>query len=96
MAESKTSSEILKKYREERELTLQEFADELSDGLNSRVFFQSVQQWESGKHEPRKYLMVKLALQVDGWRREMALDVLAVLDPQVHDDITSMLMGAAA
>ena len=87
---------IFKKYREKEMLTMQELADALASGSGEIVSVPSVQQWESGKHIPQKYIWVKLALNTTDWRRDMALDVLAVLDPSFHSQICDMLQGAAA
>ena len=87
---------IIKKYREEKLLTMQELADALASGSGEIVSVPSVQQWESGKHIPQKYIWVKLALNTTDWRRDMALDVLAVLDPEFHSQICNMLMGVSA
>jgi transcriptional regulator with XRE-family HTH domain len=75
-----TPSEITQKYRKQQGLTLQEFAIALSDN-GEHVSKQKVQYWESGKFNPNRWFLHRVAgyYPQDDWRHNWAMDILAEL-----------------
>lgn len=84
---------IIKKYREEKLLTMQDLADALTAGSGERISIQSIQQWESGAHRPLKFVWIKIALKTDDWRRDMAMEVLTAMDPKFMNEMYGLLQG---
>jgi hypothetical protein len=73
---------IVARYRGEK--TLREFADDLSGKLIEKISYQSIKNWEDGETIPLYYPMLAIALQNDDWRRDFALEILAVLKPDYY------------
>jgi transcriptional regulator with XRE-family HTH domain len=76
-------STIIKKYREEQELTQQGFADALIVAPGGSLTKQQVSYWETGQQKPGYYFLLVITLLYDDWRRDMALECLAVLKPDL-------------
>ncbi len=72
-------SQIVKQYRGEK--SLREFAADISSGMSDTVAYTSVKNWEDSVFLPAHYLILAIALSNDDWRREFALKILAILDP---------------
>ena len=77
-----TISEIVSKYRGEK--SLREFAADLSSKMDKPITYQTIKNWEDGTHLPEYYFILAIALQNDDWRRQFALDILAVLNPEFY------------
>jgi hypothetical protein len=78
-----TTSEIVSKYRGDR--SLREFAGELSSKMPVPISYETIRNWESGT-KPAYYLILAIAMHNDDWRRQMALDILAVMNPEYKPD----------
>jgi len=74
-----TIPEIVSKYRGEK--SLREFASDLSSKMAQPITHQTIKNWEDGLHRPDYYFILAIALQNEDWRREFALKILAILDP---------------
>ncbi len=81
-------SEIVKKYRGEK--SLREFAADISKGLPGPITYQTIKYWEDDIYKPSKYLMLAIALHNKDWRRQMALEILAVMDPDYQPDLEDL------
>lgn len=82
-------SQLTKKYRTQAGLTLEGFGEKLSDQLSEYTFTrQAVHNWESGNQRPEKYFLLLVMLRYGDWRRDWALDCLAVLQPDVFAPAT--------
>ena len=78
-------SELTRKYRSERELTLAQFAQALMEKIPAdNVSKQSVHHWESGKHRPAGDFLLLVAMRYGDWRRDWALNCLAVMRPDLY------------
>jgi hypothetical protein len=73
---------IVSRYRGEK--SLKEFAANLSGNMPKLVSYQSIKNWEDGIYKPAFYLILAIALHNDDWRRQFALDILAVLKPEYY------------
>lgn len=73
---------IVARYRGEK--TLREFADDLSSKLIEKISYQSIKNWEDGETVPLYYPILAVALKYDDWRRQFALEILAVLKPKLY------------
>jgi hypothetical protein len=73
---------ITARYRGEK--SLREFADDISSKLPEPISYQSIKNWEDGAFIPEYHLILAIALHNDDWRRQFALDLLAVLKPQYY------------
>jgi transcriptional regulator with XRE-family HTH domain len=79
-----TIPEIIKKYREQQGLSQQAFADALVHIPGGDLTKQSVSYWENGTQNPGYYFLLVITLLYDDWRRDMALECLAVLKPELY------------
>ena len=77
-----TIPEIVSKYRGEK--SLRDFAADLSSKLNDPITHQTIKNWEDGIYKPSYYFILAIALHNDDWRRQFALDILAVLKPEYY------------
>lgn len=85
------TKKVVRLYRMDRELTLRKMADELSLGLSSSnggVSFQTISNWENGKHLPSKGILLSLVMRTGDWRRDFALDCLATMMPDLYPPAT--------
>ena len=73
---------IVARYRGEK--TLRAFAAELSTKMLEPVSHQSIKNWEGGTI-PSYYLILAIALHNDDWRRDFALEILAVLKAEQYE-----------
>jgi hypothetical protein len=71
---------IVKKYRSEKSLRI--FAGEISENLPEPISYQSIKNWEDGATRPAYHLMIAIALHYQDWRRDMALEILGVINPE--------------
>ncbi len=85
--EAEKISALVKELRKAKGLTLDEFGKDLD------ASGQSIWQWENKQHLPNKYDMVRLVLKRNGWVRQFALKVLAVLDPDVWGEFPVLAGG---
>src|SRR4030042_1716860 len=75
-------SSIVARYRGEK--SLREFAADLSSKMPELISQQTIKNWEDGGTKPSSNLMLAIALNNDDWRRQFALDILAVLNPEFY------------
>jgi len=73
---------IVARYRGEK--TLRAFAAELSTKMLEPISHQSIKNWEGGTI-PSYYLILAIALHNDDWRRDFALEILAVLKAEQYE-----------
>src|SRR4030042_5435282 len=73
---------IVTRYRDGK--TLREFAADLSSKMVEPISYQTIKNWEDGAYKPAFYLIMAIALQNDDWRRQFALEILAVLKPELY------------
>src|SRR4030042_2872160 len=73
---------IVARYRGEK--SLREFAGDLSSKMVEPISYQTIKNWEDGTYKPAYYLILAIALHNDDWRRQFALDILAVLKPELY------------
>ncbi len=73
---------IIKKYRGER--AFRTFAADISEKMVEPISYQTIKDWEDGVYLPRYYTILPIALHYDDWRRHMALEILAVLKPDLY------------
>lgn len=78
---NKSISEIIIEYRGDK--SLREFAFELSNKMPEPIPYQTIKNWEDGI-KPAFYTILAIALHNDDWRRQFALDILAVLKPEMY------------
>ena len=74
---------IFKSYRGEK--SLRKFAAELSEKLPEKISYQSIKNWEDGRHIPNYYEFGEVARIYDDWRRTLALEIRQALRPD-HSD----------
>lgn len=74
-------SEIVRKYRVRHDASLRAFADMLSGEGPQSVTHQTIHNWENGTTIPSYFYLLSLALFNNDWRREFALECLAVMKP---------------
>lgn len=74
-------TQIVRKYRVQHDASLRSFADMLSGNAPQSVTHQTVKNWEDGTHLPNYYYLLSLAIHNTDWRREFALECLAVMKP---------------
>jgi transcriptional regulator with XRE-family HTH domain len=77
-------TQIISKYRAERELSLRDFAAQLGKDLPETISHQTIKNWEDGVTKPSYYLIYAIAMNTFDWRRDMAFEILAVLRPDLH------------
>lgn len=83
---------IVSKYRGEK--TLRKFAAEVSEKLADPITYQTIKNWEDGAFIPSYYFILAVAMHNDDWRRDMALEILAVLKPEFYAPDTPKMGGA--
>ena len=64
--------------------SLREFAADLSCKMPESISYQTIKNWEDGATKPGYYEILAIALQNDDWRRQFALEILAVLKPELY------------
>ena len=80
---------IVTRYRGEK--SLRDFAADLSSKLPEPISYVSIKNWEDKVFIPAYYPMLAIALHNDDWRRQFALEILAVLKPELHNpDLTNI------
>ena len=77
-----TIPEIVSKYRGEK--SLREFVADLNSKISEPLSHQTIKDWEDGKYPPSSRTILPIAIQYSDWRRKFALDILAVLDPNLY------------
>lgn len=98
-------AQIVRDYRvlvgtSARQTSLRGFAEALSEALEAlgrHISYQSVKNWEDGRHLPDAFLMVRLAEagRYD-WRGDFARDVLAALFPEHYEPASEIGRRAVA
>lgn len=78
-----TIPEIITKYKGSN--TLRGFAELISEKMIEPISYQTIKDWEDGNYLPRYYTILPIALHYDDWRRQMALEILSVLKPELHN-----------
>jgi transcriptional regulator with XRE-family HTH domain len=83
---------IVKKYRQQRGLSLRRFAEALQGDstLDFAISHQSIANWEKGTNEPQFSFLVGMALTARDWRGDFAFDCLAALRPQFYEPMTKI------
>ncbi len=77
-----TVSTIVIRYRGEK--SLREFAADLSSTMVEPISYNTIRDWENRTFLPRYYTILPIALNYDDWRRKFALEILAVLKPELY------------
>lgn len=85
-------SQVVTKYRGEK--TLREFAAEVSEKLADPITYQTIKNWEDGAFIPSYYFILAVAMHNNDWRRDMALEILAVLKPELYTPDAPKVRGA--
>lgn len=79
-----TIAEITKKFREEQNLTQQDFADALCQAIPGyEKVKQEISAWENSKQSPDYLFAVLVSVKYSDWRRDWAMAVLAELKPHI-------------
>jgi len=73
---------IVARHRGEK--SLRDFAADLSVKMVEPISYQTIKNWEDGATRPAYYLVLAIALHNDDWRRTFALEILAVLKPELY------------
>jgi len=73
---------IVTRYRNQK--SLREFAADLSSKMPESISYQTIKNWEDGATKPGYYEILAIALQNEDWRRQFALEILAVLKPELY------------
>ncbi len=87
---------IVKKYRQQRGLSLRRFAEALqgdailSADLGMEISHQTIKNWEDGIHNPQFSFLMMLAMTARDWRMDFAFDCLAALRPQLYEPMTEI------
>ena len=76
----KSISLIVARYRDGK--SLREFAGELSEKTPVPISHTTIKNWEDQVFVPEYYPILAVAMHNDDWRRQFALDILAVLKPE--------------
>ncbi len=79
---SQSISMIVKRYRGEK--SLRGFASDLSSRMDKPITYQTIKNWENGNRIPDYYFILAIALQNDDWRRQFALEILAILKQELY------------
>ncbi len=79
---SQSISMIVKRYRGEK--SLRDFAGDLSSRMDKPITYQTIKNWEDGTRQPDYYFILAVSLQNDDWRRQFALEILAVIKPELY------------
>lgn len=92
-------AQIVNEYRRmlsdhPRPLSLRKFASDLSEVLQpqgGRISHQSVKNWQDRKYLPKPFYMLQIARHAPAdWRRDFALDILAIVLPQSYRPVTEI------
>ncbi len=78
----KSISLIVTRHRGEK--SLRDFAGDLSSKMIEPISYQTIKNWEDGTFIPAYNTVLVIALQNDDWRRQFALEILAVLKPELY------------
>lgn len=73
---------IVKRYRGEK--SLRDFAGDLSSKMPEPISYTSIKNWEDEIFLPAYYPILAIALNNEDWRRQFALEILAVLKPDYY------------
>ena len=73
---------IVTRHRGEK--SLRDFANDLSARMVEPISYQTIKNWEDGTFIPAYNTVLAIALQSDDWRRQFALEILAVLKPEFY------------
>jgi len=73
---------IVARHRGEK--SLRDFAADLSAKMDEPISHQTIKNWEDGTRKPKYNIVLAIALQNDDWRRRFALEILAVLKPELY------------
>lgn len=76
-----TIPEIVIECRGEK--SLREFAADLSNKMPEPISYGTIKNWEDGV-KPQFYTIQAIALHNNDWRRQFALEILAVLKPDLY------------
>lgn len=97
-----TISQIVRAYRAEQALTLREMANVLRDQLRETRFAnlsaQAIGLWEKGTN-PSPIFLLRVSRTYDDWRRDLATDCLAAMEPDLYEPtgaIGQEILGAMA
>jgi DNA-binding XRE family transcriptional regulator len=84
MSETVKVENVVKKYRQARTMTQEQFSDALSHSLvNTGLSRVAVTNWESGKSEPGTDFLLMVMMVYSDWRMEFAIDCLCAKLPEV-------------
>lgn len=83
-------SSLVRDYRSRQNASLRAFASALSENSLESISYQSVKNWEDGIHTPKPMYLLSLALRFSDWRRNFALDALAILKPELYQPDASI------
>ena len=64
--------------------SLREFAADLSNKMPEPISHAIIRDWENQTYLPRYYTILPIALNYEDWRRQFALEILAVLKPELY------------
>lgn len=81
-----TIPEIIKSYRDKAQLNQTQFASALTEEIPGELVKQQISFWENGVQKPNYYFLVILTLKYHDWRRDMALECLRVLRPDLYTE----------
>lgn len=81
-------AQIVRTYRADQGLTLEQMADELREQMAGTMFAnlsrQAIGLWERGTL-PNTIFLIRASRVYDDWRREFALDCLAAMEPDLFE-----------
>ena len=85
MDKKQAVAEVIKRYKDEHGLTWDGLAEAINWTINleSQVSRSQVNNWGVGVGTPEYYFTVHLAMQGEDWVQNMALDILAVMKPEL-------------
>jgi transcriptional regulator with XRE-family HTH domain len=83
---------IVSSYRKQRNLSLREFARELSEGLNKeeQVTYETIRNWERGEYKPNFPLLMTLVMKTRDWRMDFGFDILSAMRPEFYEPMTQI------
>jgi len=74
-------SKIVRKYRNEQQLSLRKFAAQISENLQKGISHQTIKDWEDGKYPGHVYFFLMVAMRYQDWRRDFAFECLYEIYP---------------
>lgn len=80
--------QIVKHYRREQDLSLRAMAEQLSESPGCEMTAASLSNYELGTVLASYGTFLPMALHYRDWRRDLGLDVVAVLLPEVHQPVS--------